>query len=465
MSDSDVEHGVADLLQMSSLRTLSVTKKDGYQVIEAEGATPVEVCPDCHGVRLYRHGVQTQAYRDTPMYGAPAVLSVHRQRYRCQDCGTTFSEPLTDLDSKRMATRRLVQYVEAHVFDQTCASLARQVGMDEKTIRQIFADHVADLESRVRFVTPRWLGIDELKIVGAYRCVLTNIERKTLFDLRESRNKADLLAYFTNLRDKERIEWVTMDMYHVYRQVVHATLPRAHIIVDKFHIQRMANEAMEVVRKDIRRGLSQRQRLKLKDERFLLLKRQRDLSEGARERMRAWFDRYPQLGLAHELKERFLGVWDHDTRASAEAAYVAWEATVPDTLQSEFREVITAMHNWRDEIFNYFDHRLTNAYTESANNLTRAMNRMGRGYSFDVIRARMLYNGKARKAGTVAEQKPAEEHEGVAGALGYEIPGADSSAPTLSRLLCVPAPPTRRTVEYGPSIDVLTQMLEDGEFE
>jgi hypothetical protein len=34
---------------------------------------------------------------------------------------------------------------------------------------------------------------------------------------------------------------------------------------------------------------------------------------------------------------------------------------------------------------------MTNAFTESSNNLTRTANPMGRGYSFDVIRARMLY--------------------------------------------------------------------------
>ncbi len=43
------------------------------------------------------------------------------------------------------------------------------------------------------------------------------------------------------------------------------------------------------------------------------------------------------------------------------------------------------MHNWHDEIFAYFDQPVTNAYTESANNLIRA--RLGRSYSFEVLRA------------------------------------------------------------------------------
>ncbi|MBT4788682.1 MAG: hypothetical protein HON68_06045 [Gammaproteobacteria bacterium] len=40
-----------------------------------------------------------------------------------------------------------------------------------------------------------------------------------------------------------------------------------------------------------------------------------------------------------------------------------------------------ATGNWHKEIFNYFDHPITNAYTVSLNNLIRVMNKIGRGYS------------------------------------------------------------------------------------
>ncbi len=49
------------------------------------------------------------------------------------------------------------------------------------------------------------------------------------------------------------------------------------------------------------------------------------------------------------------------------------------------------MKNWQTEIFNFFDHPITNAYTESLNNLIRVMNRLGRGYSFEALRAKILF--------------------------------------------------------------------------
>lgn len=39
----------------------------------------------------------------------------------------------------------------------------------------------------------------------------------------------------------------------------------------------------------------------------------------------------------------------------------------------------------------HFDRRITNAYTEPLNNLIRVVNRVGRGYSFEALQAKILF--------------------------------------------------------------------------
>jgi len=41
--------------------------------------------------------------------------------------------------------------------------------LDGKTVRRIFDDLIGEFEARVRFRTPRILGIGELEIIGQYR--------------------------------------------------------------------------------------------------------------------------------------------------------------------------------------------------------------------------------------------------------------------------------------------------------
>lgn len=42
-------------------------------------------------------------------------------------------------------------------------------------------------------------------------------------------------------------------------------------------------------------------------------------------------------------------------------------------------------------ILEFFTHPVTNAYTEALNGVTKVANRMGRGYSYEIIRARLLF--------------------------------------------------------------------------
>ena len=445
---------MTDFLQLRSLKTVSVAEEGNSYLVRAQGIGQLTSCPSCVVGRLYSHGTQEQSYQDTPSHGNPVRIVIQRRRYRCTGCGNSCLEPIADLDGKRQATSRLIKFIQDRCQKETFSSLAKEVGLDEKTIRHVFQDFVEDVQAKIRFPTPTILGIDEIKVIGDYRAILTNIGRNTVFDLLPTRIKADLLPYFRNLRDKEQVEWVTMDMYQVYRDVVRNTLPDARIVVDRFHIQRMANDALEKLRKRVRKGLSDRQRLKLKDERFLLLKRQHDLGHADAQKMLAWFGQFPQLGEAHALKEGFLSIWDEKTRSGAEAACERWKANISPDMKPVFKDLSTAVRNWHEEIFSYFEKPITNAYTESINRLAKDMNRMGRGYSFDVIRARMLYAEKALKDGAQIETTYVDE----GGSGSYEFVMAAPSRKTRRKMV-------QRIVFYGPYIPTLCEMLEAGYFE
>ena len=66
-------------------------------------------------------------------------------------------------------------------------------------------------------------------------------------------------------------------MWVPYRDAARACLPQAQIIVDKFHVVRMANLALEEVRKTVRASLTDRQRRALMHDRYVLLRRRHDL--------------------------------------------------------------------------------------------------------------------------------------------------------------------------------------------
>lgn len=390
-----------DILNLSRFTVLSISENEYDFLIQMETNSPPSHCPHCGCVaNLYKHSNREQLCMDLPIHGKRVGLLIKRQRYKCRECNQTFWERLDHtIDEKRSCTKRLLSYVEKQSLKRTFVSISDDVGMDEKTVRNIFRDYINRLEETLRFETPNWLGIDEIHIIKP-RCVLTNIEERTLLDVLPNRSKETVVGYLSRLPNRGRIQYVTMDMWQPYKDAVKAVLPKATIIVDKFHVVRMANQALETIRKQLREGLSPKERRGLMHDRFILLKRHKELTEMDKVTLDLWTKNHPSLGIAYELKESFFDLWDIDSRQKAYLKYHDWKAKIPKELQTAFEPLTKAMENWEAEIFSYFDHRVTNAYTESLNSLIRVINRIGRGYSFEALRAKILFTeglGKQRK--------------------------------------------------------------------
>ena len=57
----------------------------------------------------------------------------------------------------------------------------------------------------------------------------------------------------------------------------------------------------------------------------------------------------------------------------------------------EFKELLHTLTNWREEILNYFDYRITNGFVEGKNNRIKTIKRMAYGYrNMDNFRMRIL---------------------------------------------------------------------------
>ena len=57
----------------------------------------------------------------------------------------------------------------------------------------------------------------------------------------------------------------------------------------------------------------------------------------------------------------------------------------------EFKELLHILSNWREEILNYFDYRITNGFVEGKNNRIKTIKRMAYGYrNLDNFRLRIL---------------------------------------------------------------------------
>ena len=297
---------MSNLLSLPDIKTIeSPQENETDMMFKVEAVGPPERCPECSFDKLYKHSSRNKLIMDLPIHLKRVGLQLNRRRYKCRECESTFWERLVSVDEKRSMTKRLLKSIQEQSMSKTFVEVAENVGVDEKTIRNVFKDYVALKEREYQFETPKWIGIDEIHIIRRPRLVLTNIERRTIYDIKPNRNKETVIQRLSEISDRTYIEYVTMDMWKSYKDAVNTILPHAKVVVDKFHVIRMANQALDNVRKSLKAHMSQKERLTLMGERFILLKRKHDLNERESFLLETWLGNLPALKEAYELKEEF----------------------------------------------------------------------------------------------------------------------------------------------------------------
>lgn len=434
-----------DVLNLPGIRPVDLqSAANGVITVVAEvieDALPP--CPEC-GKPLYRHGKRATVFADTPLQMQPARLMIHRPRYRCEACGKTVTPELTFLDERRRATRRLVDAIRRRCLETTFHGLAQQTGLAVNTIKNITQDLIDELSTTVRYETPVIMGIDELNLAGGSRCIITNLATNSVFEMLEQRTKAHMKPFFRDLRDRENVQWVCTDMWRPFKESFGPYLPNARLVIDKFHVVRMASDALDVERKKHQSSLTKNERVHVKKSiRWLTLKRPVSLSPAERVALSAVRAGIPALAEAYDFKEAFYCIYEEPTKDEAIRAFEAWRNTLPEGRLEGFHKLAKTVANHFDDIFAYWDapHRIINAYTEGLNGLVKVANRMGRGYSYEIIRAKILYAKHARKVGSGVK------------------PGGSGTVPSDSTR---PAPSAR---EYGPHIPTLVEMSDEGQLD
>jgi transposase len=164
-----------------------------------------------------------------------------------------------------------------------------------------------------------------------------------------------------------------------------------NIVVNRRRILTMVDQSFDAVLKDLANDLRRKARLNLIFNWHLLTKRSCELTPAMRLSVQVLVAKYPVLNTAYEAKEQFHDLCSLDSRAKAKAAYALWRRHLPDRLRHAFRPLLTAMSAWETEVLESWDHPVREDFLELANEGLKTVNRLGKGYSFPVLRARLLF--------------------------------------------------------------------------
>lgn len=389
---------MTDILDLPGWSVLSTKQIGGEYVIEAVFAKQPETCPKCGVVDVpYKHGVKPIKYRDSPMRGLPVVILAQVQRYKCKHCKETFLQPLVGIYPDMRMTQRCVEYIQEQCLRDTFVRIAEHIGCDDKTVRTVAGTHIAGLNAQYRPWLPEWLGIDETQIDGQLRCIITDVVNRKPVDMLPNRDKVSVTNWLYQFKDRRTVKGLAIGMWRPYKDAAQAVFPGLPVVIDKFHVVKMANKAMEDIRITLAKDQTKAVGKDWMRRKALLRMRFKNLDEKGRFGLGMWLDNEPAAKVAYDLKEAFYDIYDAPTKKEAAELLDAWRESVPVGMRKgkkSFAPLITATKNWQEEMLAFFDYPISNGYTEALNGVAKVVNRQGRGYSFEVLRARVLFGRK-----------------------------------------------------------------------
>lgn len=133
---------MVNILNMVGWTVLQLDERPGEYRVTAQPTHPPTSCPACGSGQLYRFGTRPELIMDLPMHGKRVGIQAQRRRFRCRSCSQTFVEPTPGVDSQHRATVRLVDWIAQQSLSRTFTNVADEIGLNEITVRRIFAEHV-----------------------------------------------------------------------------------------------------------------------------------------------------------------------------------------------------------------------------------------------------------------------------------------------------------------------------------
>jgi transposase len=394
-------------LDLEGLEVIGVSGTDHLIELVIQSRFDAGACRCCGGLAPEPKERPEVLVRDLAISGRAVVLRWRKRRWRCTYCHSSWTESHPQIPARGRMTLRFKEHLANQAIAQgNFSQVAMQEAVSYDTVARAHRARAELVRQQRPRPAPKVISIDEAAIRKGrnYNTVISDVLARYVVDTIEGMSAKPLVRWFANLDPEVRggIEVVVMDMSPTFRSIVARMLPQAVRVADKFHVIRMANLALDRVRRRTQgRGTKRKTGWprRLFECRFALLRSPSSARPADAERLAVMFEVFPEVYRAWQLKEGLREVYEERDPREAALALDVWLRLVDRAGIPEFDRLAETVRRWWPEILNHFVYRMTNAYAEGITNRIKVIKRQAYGFrTFASFRDRILVQCETPKA-------------------------------------------------------------------
>ena len=194
-------------------------------------------------------------------------------------------------------------------------------------------------------------------------------------------------------QERNKVEEVTLDLSDSMRKIVRHCFPKAKRVIDRFHIQKLACDAVQQMRiayrwDAIQEANDEMEEAKLSGtkyipnvlpngdtkkellarSRYLLFKSAEKWTDTQKQRAAILFEQYPKLRTAYSLSHSLRMIFARNTiKDAARLSMAKWYNKVEEAGFHSFNVIAATFYEHYEDILNFYNNRSSNAAAESFN--------------------------------------------------------------------------------------------------
>lgn len=269
--------------------------------------------------------------------------------------------------------------------------VAKQVGEHDTRLWRLVKGYVTEALASQDFSDVDAIGVDEYSHKGHnYITVFLahptkkGSKARVLFTV-EGKDKATVTRFIGEFQAKggkpDEVKDITCDLAHGYRNAMGEAFAKATTTVDRFHVMKMAGDAVDQIRRRENRSRDRKKSKALNKTRFLWLKNRENLTDDQQKQLDLLLETdYLDTVTAYNFRLKLQDVYGSVNYDTAVEAYEELCLQLCNSNINEMKKLGKSLTRNAIEILNYFDSRKTNALLEGFNSVIGLIKRKARGF-------------------------------------------------------------------------------------
>jgi transposase len=267
----------------------------------------------------------------------------------------------------------------------TQKAAARILHIPDSTLSDLLHRTISRIRDGHRIRRLKCVGIDEISYCKGhkYATIVYDLDRSCVVWVGQGKGRETIDIFFNEVLSdyqKSKIEWASCDMSETYIGAIEDHCPNAILVLDRFHIVKALNQAVDEVRKEQWRKASVDDRKALKGLRWLLFKHSSNRSKKDSRILNALHRGNRRIHRAWVLKDEFEQFWDYKAPWAAERFLKRWMTTALKSRIEPIRKFVQTIKKHIGRIIPFIGSRLTNAIAEGLNRIIKIVKNRASGF-------------------------------------------------------------------------------------